>query len=89
VNKYFFTIYSLTRFFYRSHFNSVIPEGIQTTILRAGVNILFLKQVCFYKQTNHFSEASKSAITPSFKGLIVLMFSCVFPASSWLLYQQQ
>jgi hypothetical protein len=40
---------------------SVIPEGIQTTIRRLSKHSLM--QVCFYKHTDHFSEASKSAIT--------------------------
>ena len=59
---------------------SVIPEGIQITILNAGGNNrFFIDGICFTNSLIICSEASKSAITPSFKGLIVLIFSCVFP----------
>ena len=38
---------------------------------RLGILLINLLIIC--------SEALKSAITPSLSGLIVLMFSCVFP----------
>ena len=55
---------------------SVIPEGMHITIISEGENILFLRVGMLL--INKFiicSDASKSAITPSFNGLIVLMFS--------------
>ena len=59
---------------------SVIPEGIQITILNAGVKSFFFNAgISLINMLIIFSLASKSAITPSFKGLIVLIFSWVFP----------
>ena len=58
----------------------MIPEGIQITILKEGANHLFLRVgILLIKELIICSDASKSAITPSFKGLTVLIFSCVFP----------
>ena len=59
---------------------SVIPDGIQMTMRRAGVKKRFLSAGIFLINILIIcSEASKSAITPSFNGRIVLMFSWVFP----------
>ena len=59
---------------------SVIPEGIQITIRSAGVkNFFFNAGILLINILIICSEASKSAITPSFNGRIVLIFSCVFP----------
>ena len=59
---------------------SVIPLGIQITILREGVIHFFFKAgISLIKTFIICSLASKSAITPSLRGLIVFMFSCVFP----------
>ncbi len=50
------------------------------TILRAGEKNFFLSAgILFINKLIICSEASKSAITPSFSGLIVLMFSWVLP----------
>ena len=55
---------------------SVIPEGIQTTIFNEGEKKRFFKGgILLIKAFIICSEASKSAITPSFKGLIVLIRS--------------
>ncbi len=59
---------------------SVIPEGMQMTIRRAGGNHFFLRAGIFLmNMLIIFSEASKSAITPSLSGRMVLMFSWVLP----------
>ena len=59
---------------------SVIPEGMQITILRDGLKNFFFKVgILFIRVLIICSDALKSAITPSFSGLIVLMFSWVFP----------
>ena len=59
---------------------SVIPEGIQITIRSDGEKKRFLMVgICLINSFIICSEASKSAITPSFKGLIILILLCVFP----------
>ena len=57
---------------------SVIPDGIQITILRAGEKKEFPLSIILIKPRIINSAAVKSAITPSFKGRIVLMLSFVF-----------
>ena len=55
---------------------SVIPDGIHITIVNEGENHLFFKVgILLINSLIIFSEASKSAMTPSFKGLIVFIFS--------------
>ncbi len=58
---------------------SVLPEGMQTTILRAGLKKRGFSFNIFIIPRIICSAASKSAITPSLRGLTVLMLSCVFP----------
>ena len=66
---------------------SVIPEGIQITILREGVTSLRFKVGTLLMSILIIcSEALKSAITPSLSGRMVLMFSWVLPCiilASW------
>src|SRR5690606_39848566 len=53
---------------------------MQTTILSEGEYIFFLRAgILFMKREIIFSEASKSAITPSLSGRMVFIFSWVFP----------
>ena len=58
---------------------SVMPEGMQITIFNAGGNMLLWKFIILIISLSIYSAAWKSAITPSRKGLIVLIFSWVLP----------
>ena len=75
------SIKALSSLFEIDFYNSDTPEQIEeqdkyftkikSFLFKAGIFLINILIIC--------SEASKSAITPSFKGRMVLMFSWVFP----------
>jgi hypothetical protein len=69
-----------------SYFNSVIPEGIQTTICKAGT--FFQCRYAFINILSFFLKHQNQQLH-HLSGLIVLMFSCVLPCIKLALYQQQ
>ena len=58
---------------------SVMPLGMQITMRRLGVKSWRPGLIIRIMPLIMSSAALKSAITPSFSGRMVLMFSCVFP----------
>ena len=62
---------------------SVMPDGMQMTMRRVGLNQDFLPEMSLIIPLIICSADSKSAITPSLSGRMVSMFLWVFPCICW------